>query len=88
MKASISRTLIIKSPLFLKKILDNNEELYSIVGVNDFIESVDNYINGCQCSDREDLEVMNEEYESISINTKFIKVLKSTLQCSSIIFQK
>lgn len=88
MKVNISRTLVLKSPLHLKTILDNKEELQSNQFIIEFIESVDNFLNGCQCDDTDELEIMNSQYELISNNQEYIKVLMDSIDCTNIIFNK
>jgi len=87
MKAQISRTLVIKSPLELYKILNNKEELLSNGYLDNFMEIVDKYLNGCRCITDVSFYIMNEEYNIISNNISVIDSIKSSIECDNIIFQ-
>jgi hypothetical protein len=87
MKAQISRTLVLKSPIELYKILRNKEELQINPYIQSFIKITDEYLNGCQCIADIKFSLMNEEYNILSNNVEFIDLLKSNIQCDNIIFE-
>mgnify|MGYP005851976687 CR=1 FL=1 len=87
MKAQISRTLVLKSPLELYKILKDKEELQSNPYINSFMEITNAYLNGCQCITDIKFSLMNEGYNTIVNNADVINLLKSNIQCDNIIFE-
>ena len=87
MKAQISRTLVLRSPLELYKILRNKEELQSNPYINSVMEITNGYLNGCQCITDIKFSLMNEGYNILANDSEVINLLKSNIQCDNIIFE-
>lgn len=87
MRAQISRTLVIKSPIELYKILNNKDELKSNNSLDSFVDIVERYLNGCRCLTDMSFYIMNEEYDLISNNSDVIDSIKSVINCDNVIFQ-
>jgi hypothetical protein len=87
MKAQISRTLVLKSPLELYKILRNKEELHSNPYIKSFMDITDGYLNGCQCITDIKFSLMNEGYNTLLNDSDIVNLLKSDIQCDNIVFE-
>lgn len=87
MKAKISRTLVVKSPIELYKILNNKDELQSNIKFQSFMEIFDKYLNGCRCITDISFQLMNEQYNLLSNDIHIIEFMKSTIQCDNVIFE-
>jgi hypothetical protein len=88
----IDRILIVESPLHLKNMLLAKEELINqsndniFFKLNRFIDSVENYINGCKCIEEENYADMMSFY--ISIQTEeIISYLIQGFECDKIEFK-
>lgn len=83
----ISRKLVLSSPLDLCKLLMVSKDLIDTNGLlNDFTQSVKDYIEGCQCKSDGRYDKMMSMYREISSNETIVNKIKSHIKCDSIIF--
>ena len=86
-KVTISRILVIDSPIHLWKLLKNKEEILSQNShLNIFCYHVDKYLDGCRCDDEKNKELVNSEYIIIKNTDSLVDFIKSEFRATSVTF--
>lgn len=86
MKAIITKTLHIKSPIELSQIIVK-ERLSDNEIFRDFCLVVSEYLKGCNCISDPNYSLMIDEYNRLCIDDKVTEVLKKSIG-SNILFTK
>ncbi len=88
----INKIIIIDSPVHLWKILRTKEEILDqskddvFFSLNLFMDSVDEYINGCKCNEEENYTDMMAQYKLIQ-SENIVLHLINCLECDKIEFK-
>jgi len=89
----IDKIIMIDSPVHLWKIIRSKEEIIDqsnddvFFHLNLFMDSVDEYINGCKCNEDENYVDMLNEYASIQSDEDIVSHLINHLECDRIEFK-
>jgi hypothetical protein len=84
----ISKILVVHSPVHFWNLIKNRDEIFeSVLDLIMFIDTVDLYINGCECDKNTNYNLMVSQYNSIKNNTEMINHLVKCFECDKIRFQ-
>jgi hypothetical protein len=88
-KAIVKRTMIVKSPHHFYELSKENY-YYRIdeLDLSNFIYLYENWLNGCACDDSTNETLMLQEWELIKTRLDISDFLKSTFNCTNVIFEK
>ena len=84
----IRKILVVQSPVHFWNLLKNREEIFeNVLDLVMFIDTVDLYINGCECDKNTNYNLMIGQYNSIKDNPVMINYLLKSFECDEIRFQ-
>ena len=84
----ISKILVVQSPVHFWNLIKNRDEIFdNILDLIVFIDTVDLYINGCECDKERNYNSMISQYNDIKNNQEMVNHLTKCFECDRIRFQ-